>query len=181
MEGMWFGNLPKNNQATTNSTPFRQLPDKTFHCNSEGVNVENLNSIFDISASLSNLKISNRKPKKMNNNDKQFNEECKNLRKKLRNLSNQNHRDPENLSLRLHYGESLKQYRNTLQKIRNSMSEIQVYALFGKQEHTKQTTRGIYPKWRCVDKPLLQPFRLFNKGQTAKTFTCSNKNLRISY
>ena len=45
--------------------------DKTFHCNSEGVNlaVENLNSIFDLSASLSNLKISNRNPKKINNND----------------------------------------------------------------------------------------------------------------
>jgi hypothetical protein len=32
--------------------------DKTFHCNSEGVNlaVENLNSIFDLSAFVSNLK-----------------------------------------------------------------------------------------------------------------------------
>ena len=32
---------------------------KTFHCNSEGVNlaVENLDSIFDLSASLSNLKL----------------------------------------------------------------------------------------------------------------------------
>ena len=38
------------------------------------------------------------------------------IRKKLRNLSNQKHRDPENLSLRLHNGELLKQYRNTLQK-----------------------------------------------------------------
>ena len=49
----------------------------------------------------------------MNNNDKWFDEECKNLRKKLRNVSNQKQRDPENLSLRLRYGESLKQYRNT--------------------------------------------------------------------
>jgi hypothetical protein len=39
--------------------------DKTFHCNSEDVNLaaENLNSISDISASLSKLKISNRKLK----------------------------------------------------------------------------------------------------------------------
>ena len=70
---------------------------KKFRCNIEGVNlaVENLNSIFDLSASLSNLKISNRKTKKMNNNDKWFDEERKNLRKKLRNLSTQKHRDPE--------------------------------------------------------------------------------------
>ena len=98
-------------QKTITKQPIQSLLDNfldnTFHCNSEGVNlaVENLNSIFDLSASLSNLKISNRKPKKMNNNDKWFDEECKNLRKKLRNLSNQKHRDPENLSLRLHYGE----------------------------------------------------------------------------
>jgi hypothetical protein len=52
----------------------------------------------------------------MYNNDKWFDEEWKNLRTKLRNLSNQKHRDPENLSLRLQYGESLKQYRNTLWK-----------------------------------------------------------------
>jgi hypothetical protein len=81
--------------------------------------VENLN-IFDLSASLSNLKMSSRQPKKMNNNDKWFDEEWKNLRKKLRNLSNQKHKFPENLSLRLNYGESLKQYRNTLWKRRNS-------------------------------------------------------------
>ena len=66
----------------------------------------------------------------MNNNDKWFDEECKNLRKKLRNLSNQKHRDPENLSLRLHYGESLKQYRNTLRKkkeqhVRNQLNVIE--------------------------------------------------------
>ena len=60
--------------------------------------------------------MSSRQPKKMNNNDKWFDEECKNLRKKLRNPSNQKHRDPVNLSLRLHCGESLKQYRNTLPK-----------------------------------------------------------------
>ena len=83
-----------------------------FHCNSEGVNsaVENLNSIFDLSASLSNLKMSSRKPQKINNNDIWFDEELKNLRKVSQFLSNQKHRDPENLSL--HYDESQK----TIQK-----------------------------------------------------------------
>jgi hypothetical protein len=78
-----------------------------FHCNSEGVNlaVENLNGIFDLSASLSNLK---------------------NLKEKKK----RKHRDPEHLSLRLHYGESLKQYRNTLRKkmeqhVRNQLNVIE--------------------------------------------------------
>ena len=92
--------------------------DKTFHCNSEVVNLA-VEHLFDLSASLSNLQISNGKSKKINNNDKWFDEECKNLRKKLRNLFNQKQIDLENLSLRLHYGESLKQYRK-----RNSTSEI---------------------------------------------------------
>jgi hypothetical protein len=63
--------------------------DKTFHWYSEGVNlaVEHLNSI-----------LSSRQPKKMYNNDKWFDEECKNLRKKLRNLSRQKHREFENKS-----------------------------------------------------------------------------------
>ena len=66
----------------------------------------------------------------INNNDKWFDEECKNLRYKQRNLSNQKHGDPENLSLHLPYGESLKQYRNTLRKkkeqhIRNQLNVIE--------------------------------------------------------
>ena len=71
--------------------------DKRFHCNSGGVNlaVENLNSIFDLSGFQSNQNTSSRQLKKMNNNDKLFNEECKILRKKLRNQSNQKHRGPE--------------------------------------------------------------------------------------
>jgi hypothetical protein len=54
--------------------------------------VDNLNSIFDLSASLSNLKNSNRKPKKITNIDKWFDEEGINLRMELRNLSNQKQR-----------------------------------------------------------------------------------------
>jgi hypothetical protein len=66
----------------------------------------------------------------MNNNDKWFDEECKNLRKKIRSISNQKHRDPENLSLRLHYSDSPKQYRNTLRKkkeqqVRNQLNVIE--------------------------------------------------------
>ena len=144
--------------------------DIILHCNSEGVNlaVEHLNSIFDLSASPSNLKISKRKRKKMDNNDKWFDGECKNRRKKLRNLSKQKHRDPENLSL--HYGESLNKYRNILgkkkeQQVRNQLNVIEESIesnYFWENWKTKQTTtqRVIYPKWRCMDKPLIQSFWL---------------------
>ena len=55
---------------------------------------------------------------------------AKNLRKNLIKISNEKHRDPENLSLRLHYGESLNQYRNKLQKqreqhVRNQLNVIE--------------------------------------------------------
>jgi hypothetical protein len=57
-------------QKTTRQQPIKShldnSLDKTFHCNSEGVNlaVDNLNIIFDLSASQSNLKSSKRKAKK---------------------------------------------------------------------------------------------------------------------
>jgi hypothetical protein len=43
----------------------------------------------------------------------------------------------------------------------------------GKLENTKQTTtqRVIYPKQRCMGKPLLYYFWPYNKELTAKTFT----------
>ena len=138
---------------------------KTFHCNVEGVNLaaERLNSLFDLSASLSNLK--------MNNNDKCFDEECKNIRKKLRNMSNQKHRDPENLSLRLHYGESLKQYRNTLRKkkeqqVRNLLNVIEE-SIDSNHFWENRKTLNKQHKEFCIQngdvKPLLQSFWLYNK------------------
>ena len=55
--------------------------DKTFHCDSEGVNWagESLNSLFDLSASLSTKKIK-QKPQKIN---KWFDEECKKPKKEI--------------------------------------------------------------------------------------------------
>ena len=46
-----------------------------FHCNSEGENLENLNREAERSNILSNLKMSSRQPKKINN-DKWFDEGC---------------------------------------------------------------------------------------------------------
>ena len=92
--------------------------------------VESLNNIFDISALESNLKVSNSQTKNKNNfNDKWFDDECKNTRKTLMNLSNQKHWDPDNNNIRLRYYETLKQYRNTIrrksnQHARNQMNQI---------------------------------------------------------
>ena len=73
--------------------------DQNFQCNNEWINmaVESLNNIFDTSALQSNLKVSNSQSRNKNNiNDKWLDDECKNTRKTLRNLSNQKHRDPDN-------------------------------------------------------------------------------------
>ena len=68
------------------------------------------------------------------------------------------HRDPENLSLRLHYCELLKQYRNTPwkkkeQHVRNQVNvieeSIESNHLFENFENSKQTTQrviGLYGK-----------------------------------
>ena len=93
--------------------------------------VESLNNIFDISALQSNLKVSNSQSRNKNNiNDKWLDDECKNTRKTLKNLSNQKHRDPDNNNIRLRYYETLKQYRNTIrrkrgQHARNLINQIE--------------------------------------------------------
>ena len=93
----------------------------TFQDTSESVNsaVENLNNIFDVTASLANLKPSQRKTKNKDNTDKWYDNDCKNLRTKLRNLSNQKHREPDNQNTRQQYCETLKQYKNTVRRKRN--------------------------------------------------------------
>ena len=89
--------------------------------------VESLNNIFDTSALQSNLKVSNSQSRNKNNiNDKWFDDECKNTRKTLRNLSNQKHRDPDNNNIRLHYYETLKHYRNTIRRKRDQHARNQI-------------------------------------------------------
>lgn len=110
-----------------------QFLEKQFQYNSNGVNkaVESLNNIFDLTASLSKLKASNRKTRKNNNiHDKWYDNDCKNLRRQLRDLSNLKHRDPDNQDTRLQYGETLKHYKNTIRKkkyqhIKNQLQDIE--------------------------------------------------------
>ena len=101
---------------------------ETFQDTGEGVNraVESLNNIFDLTASLANLKPSQRKSRKQDNTDKWYDNDCKNLRTRLRNLSNQKHREPDNENTRLQYSETLKQYKNTVRKKINQHTRNQL-------------------------------------------------------
>ena len=113
-----FQNAIKNKRVQSLLDQFLK---NTFQDTSESVNsaVENLNNIFDVTASLANLKPSQRKTKNKDNTDKWYDNDCKNLRTKLRNLSNQKHREPDNQNTRQQYCETLKQYKNTVRRKRN--------------------------------------------------------------
>jgi hypothetical protein len=64
----------KSTKKTFRQPQIQSLPDnfldKMFTDSGVNLAVENLNSIFALSASLSNQKMSSRQPKKINNNDK---------------------------------------------------------------------------------------------------------------
>lgn len=99
--------------------------------NNEGVEccLIHINHIFDHLALSSNLKCKTEQPKKTNR-ERWFDSDCKSIRKILRNISNQKHRNPDSLELRLSYCETLKQYKNTLrtkkdQYIQNQLQLIE--------------------------------------------------------
>ena len=75
--------------------------------------VKNVNNIFKKAALISNLK------KKVNSQKKikaetWFDKDCKEIRQKLRKLSNQKHRDQQNPDLRFAYFDTLKHYKHSL-------------------------------------------------------------------
>ena len=96
--------------------------------NQDGVNlaVENINYIFTYLANLSNLTFSKKIHKTTQENEKWFDLGCKTMRKKLRQLSNQKHRHPNNADLRHQYCEELKQYKSTLRKKREQYIQNQL-------------------------------------------------------
>lgn len=73
-----------------------------------------MNNIFRKAAEKSKLKIVNWKNNQNKFKEKWFDEECKTRREKLRQLSNQKHKDPDSPDLRLRYCEALSQYKHTL-------------------------------------------------------------------
>ncbi len=85
------------------------------------------------------------------------------MRKKLRNVSNQNHRQPDNLDLRLHYCEALKQYKATLRRKKTQFLQNQF-------EEIKKSinSRKFWDKWKLVYKPN-QEILAIQDGETWKT------------
>ena len=120
-----------------------------FQDTSESVNsaAENLKNIFDVTASLANLKPSQRKTKNKDNADKWYDKDCKNLRTKLRNLSNQKHREPDNQITRQQYCETLKQYKNTVRKKRNLHTRSQLQDI---EDSIK--TNNFWENWKKLNK-----------------------------
>ena len=127
-----------------------QFLKRTFQKNKESVDsaVETINNIFDLTASLANLKIQNRRARKNNENDKWYDNDCKNLRKELRKLSNQKHRDPDNENTRLQYWEKLKQYKNTVRQKRDQHTRNQLQII----EDSIQTN-SFWENWNKLNKP----------------------------
>ena len=99
----------------------------TYPHSKEGVNVatKHINNIFHYVAQQSNLPFLKQNPKKVKQ-EKWYDSECKNIRKLLRQLSNQKHRDPENQDLRFHYSDTLKQYKQTLRTKKEQHHKKQV-------------------------------------------------------
>ncbi len=113
-------------QSRLHSFQTQAYPKNQFGINQE---VQDLNNILYKTAQKSNLTTVKPKKKRLDT-DKWFDLDCKALRKNLRNLSNQKHRQPDNPDLRLHYCEALKQYKATLRRkkaqfLQNQFEEIE--------------------------------------------------------
>ncbi len=99
-------------QSLLHSFQTQIYPKNQFGINQE---VQDLNNILYKTAQKSNLTTVKPKKKRLET-DKWFDLDCKALRKNLRNVSNQKHRQPDNPDLRLHYCAALKQYKATLRR-----------------------------------------------------------------
>ncbi|KAI4889447.1 hypothetical protein NFI96_002246 [Prochilodus magdalenae] len=115
----WAQNSPEEFQKAIRDPEIQTLLDTfldtTYAHSDEGVDlaVRAINHVFIRTAQRSQLKLLRNKPKTPRD-DKWFDSECQKIRNKLRNLSNQKHRDPNNADLRLQYCETLRHYKRTL-------------------------------------------------------------------
>lgn len=131
-------------QSLIHSFQIQEYPKNQFGINQE---VQDLNNIFYKTAQKSNLAIVKPK-KKYLDTDKWFDLDCKALRKNLRNLSNQKHRQPDNPDLRLLYCEALKQYKATLRRKKAQFLQSQF------EEIEKSiNSHKFWDKWKLLYKP----------------------------
>lgn len=137
--------------------------EKTYSPNADGVNlaVENINDIFDYLATISNLKIT----KEKNHEPKQedwFDSDCKRIRKNLRQLANQKHRQPDSADLRLRYCEELKKYKNTLRKKKEQFIQNQLKTI-----EESIHSNSFWDNWNLLNKNNHEPITIQN-GDTWK-------------
>ncbi len=115
----WDQNSTEQYQRASDTPKIQTLLDNfldcTYSCNKENLNlaVNNINNTFRQTAKEAQLKLTKNKPKTITNKN-WFDTDCKMIRKNLRMLSNQKHRDPHNADLGILYCETLKLYKRTL-------------------------------------------------------------------
>uniref|UniRef100_A0A9J8AFQ2 ribonuclease H n=1 Tax=Cyprinus carpio carpio TaxID=630221 RepID=A0A9J8AFQ2_CYPCA len=152
MSFKWTENSSTNYISATESSEIQSLL-HTFQIqeypkNQFGINqaVKDINYIFYKTAQRSDMTII--KPKKKNlDTDRWFDSDCKALRKNLRNLSNQKHRQPENQELRLHYCEALRKYKVTLRRKKAQFLHDQ----FEEIEKSINSNK-FWDKWKLLNK-----------------------------
>ena len=122
--------------------------DNTYVHSKEGINiaVEHINHIFMQTAKKSQLKQAKNKPKNPKD-DNWFDKECKEIRQKLRMLSNQKHREPGNIDVRLLYCDTLKQYKRTLRIKKTQYTQKQLTLI----EESIKTNR-FWKQWNNLKK-----------------------------
>ena len=134
--------------------------------NTEGVNlaVEHINHTFDYLAEMSALQTHKKRTNMKKKDEKWFDLDCKIIRKKLRKLSNQKHRQPNSADLHLRYHEELKQYKKTLRKKKEQHIQNQLQTI-----EESLSTNSFWENWNSLHKkPLLEP--AIQDGDTWKEY-----------
>ena len=148
----WAENSKEHFQKAIGTPKIQTLLDTfletTYTHSKEGINqaVKNINYIFGKTAKISELKISRNKQIK-NKDDNWFDTECQNIRKQLRKLSNQKHRDALNPDLRLSYCETLKHYKRTLRTKKALYTQKQLTLI-----EESLNTNTFWENWKTLNK-----------------------------
>lgn len=133
----------------------------------DGINqaVQDMNYIFDITADLSNLKKSQHHSSNQPTNEKWFDSDCRRLRRTLRKLSNQKHRQPDDHELRLQYWETLKLYRTTLRAKKKQHEQHQLEEI-----EESIDSNNFWRKWHSFNKPHKEELAIQNGDIWKKHF-----------
>lgn len=151
----WTQDSPENFLNALNSAKLKSTIEfynsKVFEISEEGVNnaTEELNRIFLKAAHTAGMKKSNKKRVKNKIEEVWFDNECKQIRKKLRLLSNLKHHHPDDANFRKDYHGTLKHYKwllrkkkqnytnTTLDKIEESLNTNQFWEVWNGLSKTK--------------------------------------------